>query len=347
MSLRVKIRGKSFQYFNTFTLNLKYNAIASAFSIDGIYDQMNIEQKNLFKPLSYHDVEVFYQDEKLITGTALNNSTSIENKETTVGLSGYSKPGILEDCQIPTTIYPLQFDNLSLKEIIEILIKPFNLNLKIDTNITELASKIYEKTTAEAGQDIKGYLTDLASQRGLILSHDNLGNLLLTRPKINRPSIATYREGVPSTRISLSVNGQALHSKITVLRQASFDVDVAGEEIVDNTLISQFRPTTKEQTSGQNDQILNFAKNIRGSELRNIKLTVVTDRWRWYDGKKSRIILPNNIIDIISPSNYIPNRTSFFVEDVDIEGTSEGEKATIKCVLPECFSGEQPINFIA
>ncbi len=347
MALKIKIKGQNFEFFNEFNLNLKYNSIASTFSIAGVFDELNINQKNLFKPLQFNNVDVYYDNEKLITGTILTNSSSIENKETVYSLAGYSKTGILEDCQIPLSEFPLQFDNLTLKEIIEKLIRPFKLKLIVDNSIRDLANKIYEKTTAEVNQTIKVYLTDLASQRGLILSHDNNGNLLLTKPQINKQSISTYDENVPATKISLVVNGQRLHSVITVLRQASFDVDVPGEEFVNNTLITQFRPTTIEQTSGQNDQILNFAKNIRGSELRNIKLTIETDRWKWYDGKRLHLITPNNIIDVISPSNYIPKRKSFFVEEVNIKGTSEGEKAIIKCVIPESFNNEQPTKFIA
>ena len=90
-----------------------------------------------------------------------------------------------------------------------------------------------------------------------------------------------------------------------------------------------------------------FAKKSRGSELRAIQLTIETDRWQWYDGKRLRLIQPNSIIDVISPSNNINRRTRFFVEEVTFEGSTTVNKAVLKCVLPECYTGGEPKNVFA
>jgi len=344
-SLSLKISGRKFDFFNSFELNLAYNSIASTFSFEGlIFDE---ETKNLFKPLSYKECKVYMDDELLLTGTILNTSTSAENQDSLASISGYAKTGVLDDCNIPTSLYPLQSDKLTIKEIIEKLLKPFSLSLIVDSLAQSSVNTKFDKSTADSDQTIKSYINELTTQRNIILSHNENGNLLLTKLNLKQPSVATYIEGMPSTKISLSVDGQSMHSHITVQKQASIEVDVAGEQTLTNDLVTSYRPVVKQQTEGSNNETEDSVNSVLGSELRNIQLTIVTDRWKWTDGQKINIIKPNNIIDVKSPTNFINNLTRFFVESISYSGNQEGIIATINCVLPEVYSGNKPKNIFA
>jgi prophage tail gpP-like protein len=338
--LSLKISGQRFDFWNNFSLSLVYNSLSSVFSFDGLI--LTKEQRNLFKPLSYHNAQILFNDELLLTGTILNNTGSVENSDSLGNISGYSKPGVLEDCEIPLSLYPLQFDNMSLKEIAEKLCKPFGLSVIVDSQVNDQAVKKYDKIACEPDKNIKDFLSELCKQRNIILTHSDGGNVVLTRLRKDEPSVATYVEGMPSTKISLSVNGQAFHSSISVQKQASIGTDVEGEETIENDYIPAYRPTVRKQSAGKNDDTENSAKMIRGSELRGIQLTVETDRYTWWDGKRLRPLRPNHIIDIESPTNYLTRRTRFFVESVDYTGNQDGVRAIIKAVLPECYSGEIP-----
>lgn len=344
--LTLKIKGKKFNFFNDFTVALNYNGIASGFSFSGLYDINNAEQKALFKPLQYHDVEVYYKDILILTGTALSTNTGISDKKELATISGYSKPGVLEDSELPLSLYPLEFDGLTLKEITEKVIAPFGLKLTVDEVVKAEVNKIFETISIESNQTIKDFLASLAKQRNVVLTHNAKGEVVYTRLNINKPSIATYRQNIPTTNIALSVNGQGLHSEISTQKQATLDSDVAGEATIKNTLIPVYRPTVKDQDSGDNNDTENAAKMVRGAELRNIKLNVDTDRWQWFDGKKLHIIKPNEIIDIIAPDIFLSDRTRFFVERVTLSGDEKSTTAGIECVLPETYSGDEPkINF--
>lgn len=345
--ITLKISGKRFNFFDNFSVTLKYDSIASVFSFEGVYDPKNEGQRQLFRPLSFNKAELFHNDQLFLTGEILNISTGLGGTSSLASLSGYSLPGILEDCPIPLDLYPLQFDNLTLIEIAEKIIKPFGLKLIVDPSVNSIASKKYEKTNSEPEKSIKEFLTDLATQRNIVLTHDVSGNLFLTRANVNNRSVATYEEGAPSTNITLSVDGQKIHSKITTMKQATIGTDVSGEETISNSLIKKYRPGVKTQNSGTNDDVISFARKERASELRAINLTIETDRWQWYDGKVLRLIQPNSIIDVISPSNFIDTRTRFFVEEVTFTGSKEIERATINCVLPACYTGEEPNNIFS
>jgi prophage tail gpP-like protein len=338
--LSLKISGKRFDFWNNFQLSLVYNSLSSTFSFDGLV--LTPEQKALFKPLSYHVAQVLFNNEVLLTGTILNTSTSIDNNVCLGNISGYSTPGVLGDCEIPTSLYPLQMDNMSLKEITEKLIKPFGLKLVVDKSLEEISNKKYDTIAAESESTVNDFLTKLCKAKNIVLTHNEYGNVVFARLKKSDSSVATYIEGKPSTNIKLSVNGQAMHSHITGQKQASIGTDVPGEETITNSYIKAYRPTTKKQSSGANDDTANVTKMIRGSELRGIQLTIETDRYKWFDGKVMRPLRPNHTIDVESPSNFITKRTRFFVESVDYTGNQEGIKAIIKCVLPECYSGDVP-----
>ncbi|MDD5013671.1 MAG: hypothetical protein PHW73_01035 [Atribacterota bacterium] len=340
--LSIKISGQKFDNWNNFKLSLAYNSVASTFSFDGLV--LTKEQKQLFKPLSYHACQVHFENELLLTGTIISTSTSIDNNKNLGGISGYAKPGVLEDCPVPISLYPLQSDGMTLREISEKLLKPFEISIVVDSQVSAEMDKKYEKSTADPSSSVKDYLCELAKQRNIVITHTASGSLLFTRAQSDKQSIATYIEGKPSTRISLSTNGQGLHSEITVQKQATIGTDVAGEETIKNNLISIFRPTVTNQTSGDNNDTSNSAKMVRASELKNITLTIETDRWKWYDGKKLYMIKPNEIIEVESPSNFINKRTRFFVESVDLTGNQEGVNAVINCVMPETYSGEEPKN---
>lgn len=337
--LSLKISGNEFKFWNNFQLNLVYNSLGSTFSFDGLtYTE---DQKKLFKPLSYHRCEVLFNREKLLSGTLLNTGTGVENTLSLNNISGYSLPGVLEDCEIPLEVYPLQFDNMSLREIAEKIITPFGLQLVVHNAVNNEANAKYDSIAAESTDKIKDFLAKLCKTKNIILTHNEYGNVVFTRLS-ESASVATYIEGMPSTSIKLSVNGQAMHSSLTGQRQASIGTDVAGEETITNTLVQSYRPTVKSQESGQNNDTENSVRMLRGSELRNISVTIDTDRYTWTDGKILRVIKPNNIIEVQSPSNFIPRRTRFFVESISYTGNNEGVRASIKCVLPECYSGEVP-----
>lgn len=340
----LKINGKNFDFFNNFNIDLKYNSIGSTFSFEGNYEPSNEGQKNLFKPFSYNLVQLYYDGELFLTGTAMNTNTRVSENSALANITGYSLPGVLEDCQIPIDQYPLEFDNLNLIEIIRKLIQPFGISLVVDSSVQSDASKQYVKIASEPGSTIKRFITELATQRNLILTHNVKGNLVLTRAKVSNRSIATYKENVPSTVIGVTCNGQSLHSKITSMKQASIGTDVAGESTVTNSLIKKYRPAIVLQNSGNNDDSENFAKKSRGSELRGIQVVVETDRWQWYDGRRLRLIQPNNIINVVSPSNSINKPAKLFVENVSYTGTTDINTAVLNCVLPECYTGAAPKN---
>ena len=342
--IRIKIDNKDYEGFGNVALNLTFDAVASTFSFDAYFDPENPAHRDLLRPLKYREVKIYDDSTLLLTGYILSHRYSAQSRNSLVPVSGYSKTGILEDVSIPVDLYPLETTNKSLKEIAAKLIEPFGIGLVIDSEVAAEAEKLYDKSTSSGSDTVAGYLSQLASQRNIILTHTASGDLRLARPKKSKAAIATYIENMPAVTIDLEVNGQGMHSETTVMRQGSVTDDINGEATKKNVLVGQYRPLTKEQTKGGNGDTESAADNAAAAELQNIALTITSDRWTWYDGRRLSVSTPDHYINVNSPSCFLSNTSTWFVKSVTLTESDKQRAATLYCVLPESFNGEEPKN---
>lgn len=344
--MKLKIDGKIFDFFNKVTVDLKFDSVASTFKFVALFDHTNQEHLDLFRPFSYRSCEILSnRGDLLIKGTILNNVFTNEAKPTLASINGYSKPGVLEDSTIPVSLYPLQFDGLTLKEITNQIIKPFGIGLVIDGTASADANVVYDIQKGSEAENVKSFISRIASQKNIVLSHDKKGNLVFTKGRTNTNPVAKFSlENGTATKITLSCNGQKMHNKITVQKEADIEENNAGEETISNPFVSVFRPTTKTQTSGTDNDTAEAAKNALGTELKGLKLTIETDRLEWLLAGKFETIEPNRIISVIAPECYILKETKFFIESVSLKSDETSETAIIKAVLPEVYTGNIPKN---
>lgn len=330
-------------YFNDFDIDLKFDSVASTYSFKALFDPYNKVHAELYCVSHFHEATLLHEGETLISGFLLSQGFTHSSIKEMAQLTGYSKPGVLEDCEIPPSLYPLQTDGLTFAEIARKLAAPFRLKVVIDDSVSGVMNTVIPKSTASETQNIKSYLTELATQRHVVMTHTPEGALLFTKAKTKLKPIAHFEEGTPGTSFSMSFNGQGIHSHITVVKQASEDGGNAGEYTIHNPycpVAYVFRPKVVTQSSGDDITIEEFAKQQLANELKNIKFVINTDRWK-IDGK---IIRPNNIITIFCPEIYVYKKIELFIESVKLKGDSEKTVAELVCVLPEVYNGETPKN---
>ncbi len=339
--MELKINNIVFKYFNNFSLLLKFDSVASAFSCSFYFNPDNDQHKELLKPGQYADCSISHNDELLISGKILSQNFKSGSRRMLVEIGGYSYPGVLENCQIPVSLYPLQSDNLTLKEITDKLLKPFGLSYEVDSVVSSEMDKKIPKTTAKESQTIKAYLSELAAQRNIVITHTPEGALYFTRTNTNQSrvlDIDSVNGTIPVPEMGFTFNGANMHSEITVMKQASSEGGNAGESTIENPYVGAYRPKVMIQNSGDDNDTEAAGKTALASELKNIKLIVKTDRWV----VNGSILKPNNLISVRKPELYLYNKTDFFIESVQYIGNSKGLTATLTCVLPEVYNGETP-----
>lgn len=329
---KIVINGRKFEYFADYTISMKFNSIADSFSFTGQKDFLpNI--------LSYPECQVLDENDNLIiTGTIINQSFELNSQPSLINVSGYSKSGILEDCTIPVSLYPLQSDNLSLREIVDKLLKPFGIKSIFTPNIIADSNKKFKKTNASPDQMIKDYINQLASQRGIIMSHNASGEIIFTKLELNSVvANAEFTEGDNGIlSMVLEIPGQTMHSEITVIKQASIDNPDHGQSTLNNPYCKVFRPFTKIFSSGDIFDVDKAAKTELAKELSNIRLVITTNKR----------VYPGNIISVKAPSLKIFNYYDFFVESLDIKGSTTSDVYTLTCVLKDVYTLDYPPQYI-
>lgn len=338
----LKIGQTKIDFFNRFNLVLKYDSVASAFSFDYYFNPNNPAHKVLFKPGQYKQCSIEHENQLILTGTILSSTFNDSAEPELCSIAGYSLPGVLEDCEIPPTLYPLQSDGLSLREIAQKLIKPFGLKMLIDAEVTEKMNGVFKTSTADEKQSIKSYLTELAAQKNINITHTPAGELLFTKAKTKQTPILNFdfTNPMPGLKISLTHNGQVMHSEITVIKQASADGGNAGQTTIKNPYVNTYRPKVKIQTSGNDITTTDAARNALADELKGFKITIDTDRWV-VDGK---LLTPNNIITITAPRLFLNKKIPVFIESVTLTGDETKTVASLTCVFPEVYNNNAPIN---
>lgn len=359
-----RIRQRQIEFFNSFTLSLKYNSIASTFSFDFLFDPNVNELKEVACIGHYHICTIKHLGQTLITGIILSEGFNDSSIKQLTAIGGYSITGILEDCNIPsnsaidaaiakgnlkvpagqpTPYVPLQFDGLSLKAIAERILAPFGIKMVIDPSVASKMDEIFSETNAEPKDTVKNYLTELATQKDINLTHDEFGRLLFTRVKTDLNPVmefdVPYGKSQPGTNMRLVFNGQAMFSQTTVMAQADDDSTNASESTVDNPYVyTIFRPKNIIQSSGTDVDTDLAAKNARADQIKGLSLTITIDRWD-INGK---LIRPNNLVRVRNPNVYLFDFSNWFVESIDYKGDQKQKTAVLHCVPPCVYDGTEP-----
>lgn len=333
MELRVK--NKRVRFFNNLSITFQFDSVADTFGFQMYFNPENPEHRVLAEIGSFNECQIFEENELLLTGTILSCNFESSKERNLLTLEGYSKSGVLMDCTIPNSLYPLQTDGLSVANIAKRIIEPFGISLVDKVG----ANEPIPESTANEKQSIASYLGELTSQRNIVLSSDENGNIVFTKANVSAAPIITYspqeRNGIE--QMSLSFDGQGSNSTITVMKEASDDPsDEPGQSEISNPLVkSGFRPTVKVQTTGNEFDTSKATKVALATQLQKLKVTVQLSTWK----VGGRIIKPNEIIEIENPEIGIYKKTKFFIQAVNLARSPKGDSATLDCVLLQVYGG--------
>lgn len=362
--MTITIDGKIISYFTAGSVNLKLDSIASTFEFATRFEAQNKDHQEIFMPLQYKEVKVYNTANRLVfTGTILNHRfKSTQGRELLI-ISGYSKCGILEDVTIPPKHYPLESNNSSLEDIAKKFCGIFGIKVLISDQAKSIDQKnkkekkiffsgkstydslkakakiIFGKTSAEPTQTIKDYLSQLAGQKNIILSHNENGDVLFFQPDYNQKPRYSFTKG-NTLSMNADYNGQALHSEINIVRQPSDEND--GVSTVDravNTLVQKYRPTTKILSSGEDTQTKEAAKNELANELRAIEVTVEVQ------GLLDEIY-PGEIVNVHNHWIYSYAYNRFMVNSIVLKFDEKSDTTTLNLLVPEAFTGGELIRNI-
>lgn len=361
--MNLKVGQRNIEFYNSFNIILRFDSVASTFSGNILFDPYNPNDRSLFIPGSYNLSRVQHDGQTLITGVLLSQKHKSSAQTHLMSVGGYSKSGVIEDCQNPAT-NQVQYNGRSLLSIAEQLLSPFGLKVSADKVVQADINTIFPSQVIETDQTIKEYLSKAAAQKNIVLSHDAEGNLVFTRADTNKEPIANFTNvGNPWLDMELTFDGQGMHSLITAQGQQGVTSTNGSQAEMKNPYVqlhldwlgtaglntlgqagvkynTGYRPRVSMQTSGGDNQTQLTARQLLSQELKGIRLEITIAGWE-LNGK---LVRPNNIITVMNPDVFLYQKTKWFIETVDLNSDEKGETAKLTCVLPECYNNDEVKN---
>jgi prophage tail gpP-like protein len=350
--MHLQVRNKKLSLYNNLRVTLKYDSVGDTFSFTFYFDPANKEHREIFLPLSYPEVKVWHNDELLITGMLLSHSFGKSAVKRLISVGGYSNSGVLEDSSIGEVG---ELSGLTLVQVASRLIQPYALALVVDDVVKDDANKVISvNTDMKPENKIKDILTDLARYRNIVLSHNEKGDLVLTRADTKRKPVYHFEDDMKGIDIWLDVNGQMMHDQITCVND--YAGNNAAEAKIKNPYLSSTRdrgtepggylalnrPIIIKDSDSNEIEIPRTARFYLGLELKAIRLKI--RMYGWELGGK--LVRPNMMITVTSPENFLYQPTRFFVEEVqlELERESFAEVCTLSCVVAEVYNNDVPVN---
>ena len=351
--MQLKVSGRTIDKYNNVSVSLKYDAVGSTFAFKLYFDPGNANDKRAYQPGGFNLVEVIHNNELLITGVLLSQGFESSSTKQLTTIAGYSKTGVLEDCtaRIGET---LQQDGKSLIQIATQLIQPYGIALFVSDNVRSVCDEVFSTATMNQYETIKSFLSKLAAQKNVVISHTADGSLLFTQADSNKKPIYNFTSGTWIT-MSLAFDGQQMHDKINVTGQANvLSPNSAADSVQLNPYLSStrgpnttgayfplFRPIVWEQTASADVSTSPLtARKKLGNELKAIRLKIDINGWT-LGGKIPR---PGDIVTVTNPDIFLYQKTKWFIEQIDFRGDEKSDTATLSLVLPECFNNDPVVN---
>lgn len=160
-------------------------------------------------------------DDTLLTGYVDDVAVRVDARSSRTTITGRSKVLDLVDCMPEFTTN--QFNGCALDAIARAVCAPFGIGVAIGDGVDVGAP--FPDATFERSEKAFAYLERLARQRGILLTDDEFGNLVLATVGTQRaPSPLVMGQGGNVLRASGTLSGRPRYSKYTVHSQAGIAV---------------------------------------------------------------------------------------------------------------------------
>ncbi|OUS51472.1 phage tail protein [Shewanella sp. SACH] len=174
----LKAGGNIYEGWTKISVTRSLDAMSGAFDLELTWRWQNNEEqyRKFVIPITQGQAcTVDIGGERIITGYVDDWVPSYDESTVTISVSGRDKTADLVDCSID---YPSgQFNNQTISQIAEAVCKPFGIKVIVNTAVGEP----FQRIQIEQGETPHELLSRLAKQRGVLLTSDTFGNLVITR----------------------------------------------------------------------------------------------------------------------------------------------------------------------
>lgn len=334
----ITIDGVRFENVWGFMLKLSISTAADEFSFQIPWNPADLEVRKSFIPFQYKPVKIFIGGSLQLTGTLINVVPAVSTDKRLLKISGYSKCGVLNDCMIPPKQEP-GFKTSTFFNICKVLASYFNIEV-FDAAGDNFS---FEEVDIKRTDKIYKFLSRLAKKRGLLLTSDVEGNLIIQRTTDTKAEF-TFKEGEPDIlSISADYKGQEAYTSFTGVVDGKDVDELAGDDSA--TVIDDFIP----QTAGARPFVFEVDEidegaleeatraKLRRTWAKRITYSLVLKGWR---DPKGNLWRDNKRLNVEYPSVMIFKPTEFLISSVQFEKDDSKRITKMNLVLPQAYNDE-------
>ena len=339
-SVTIFINSQQVTQFSGFSMSPAIDVVGAGFSFNTPFFPEQKIYRDLFRPFSYHPVEIHIGGNLVLTGVMEGVSPSVSPSQTSVNIQGRSKVAVIVDCTFEKSDFPVQFTKAKLDEITKKVVSKFGLIASFPDGTGALFEEAGPKSPTET---VFSFLHNLARQRQLLMSQTPEGNLLFRKANTKGKSVATLAEGQHGVIVSGgSYNGTARFSSFDAFGQESGkNNNFAATK--DPALSGIIRPKSVQanDTNAANIQgVSDWAASAAVADSINVPLQV--EGWLRPDGK---LWQENDMITLVAPSVMIYKPFPFLIKSLTRQETTGPKSTVLSLMIPGAYSGELPKEY--
>lgn len=311
--------------------------LASSFEVS--FSEQWSSQTRPIPILEGDPVIVALDDFTVISGYVDDSEQSYDANNHTMRVRGRSTTGDLVDCAAVYALGRGQWRNQTIEQIAVSLCEPFGVSARLDVGNVEP----FRRFAVQAGETVHECLERAARMRGLLLTTDGDGGLLITRAAANFTT-TPIRRGPGGNVISGARAGtwRERFSTYTLKSQVSGDNDVFGaaasqiKRVASDEGVTRHRPTiimAEGQESGTQLQArADWERNVRAG--RSQRHTYVVQGWQRDGG----LWEPNLLVRVIDPQ--LQTDHDLLVVSTTQTKDGNGSRTTIELCDPRALDTE-------
>lgn len=330
----IVIDGKKFVGFTGYELNLSYDSF-DTFSFSAPYNYALKELKNAIMPFLFKKCEIYYNGSLVFTGRLLTPDPKLESGSSEICLQGYPLCGVLNDCSMLPSQFPLQFEGLNIKQIAEKIIEPYKVGVVVRGDV----GAEFEDVSCEMTDNVLPFLTKLLKQRNMLFTNDEKGRLVLFSAKEKKAEVSFCEGEAPLLSVSSKFNAQNFYSHITGFTKTGSDKDSLSYTFKNKYLINKgvmrYHSVKIDDAKTQND----LEKAVKAQAGRMFADCVS------YDLSCEGHLLFNDVlckksltVCVKAPSAMILRDTNFLARNIKIVRGSDGKHTEMSLVFPSSYS---------
>jgi prophage tail gpP-like protein len=334
----IVIDGEKFTGFTSYELTLAYDTF-DMFSFMAPYDPALKELREIIKPFTFKPCEVYYNDALLFKGSLLTPDPELTDKSSEITLQGYPLCGVLNDCMVPPTKYPLQCMGINMKGIAEAACEPYSIPVIFEGEV----GPDFTEVSIEPTDKILDFLSRLAKQRNLLFTNNEKGQLVFFNPQKEKAFISFVEGEAPLISVKTKFNAQDFFSHVTGFGKTEAEYPSVSYTFENKYLINKGIIRHHSLTIEDVETIADLENAVKAHAGRmfadcvNFELSCEN-----HTNEKGEIFKKGMTVCVCAPSAMILRETNFIARSIKLSRTTKGKTTDMTLVLPGSYTGEIP-----